>query len=233
MARQIRLAVAGEPHLLLLSGLPGRALCEDDDDRRRFLSALRDAATQQRCALHAHALLDDQALWLLTPDADEGPARLVQELGRRYVAVANRRHGRRGPLWNGRFRTAIVQPGERLLQALLFVDLLPVRAGACAVAAEHAWSSARHHVGLVRDPLVIDHAAWWQLGNTPFEREQACRRLLDEGLPPRDAAALDDACRKGWALGDAGYLSALADRAGRPVQPRRRGRPPGSKTGAA
>lgn len=225
MARLSRLAVAGQAHLIWLVGLPGSPLCIDDEDRRRFLAALRDAAPQQRAAVHAHAVLDDQAMLLVTPEHRDGLSRLVQELGRRYVAGFNRRHGRQGPLWDGRFRATIVQPGSATLEALVFVDLHPVRAGLVQAAADYVWSSARHHLGQLRDAAVTDAAVYWQLGNTPFDRELAFRRLLDDGLPASRITQFSEAVRKGWALGDAAFLAELADEAGRPVQPRRRGRP--------
>jgi len=226
MARLNRLAVAGQAHLVLLQALPDQPLCHDDEDRRRLLAALRDAAAQRRCAVHAHALMDHEAWLLLTPAAADGLAGLVQELGRRYVAGFNRRHGRSGALWNGRFRATIVQPGSTTLEAMLFVEQAPVRAGQAAEAADHPWSSARHHLGRLRDPVVTDNAVYWQLGNTPFDRELAYRRCLDEMLSAPRVAQFTEASRKGWALGDAAFLAQLADDTGRPVQPRRRGRPP-------
>ncbi len=225
MARQKRLAAAGQVHLVTLPAADGRPLCLDDEDRRKFVAALRDAAVHCRCAVHAHALLDAEALLLVTPERSDALSRLLQELGRRYVAGFNRRHGRGGPLWAGRFRAAILQPGPRVLEAMLYVDLLPVRAGIAAQAGDYAWSSARHHLGQARDPAVSDNSAYWQLGNTPFDREQAYRRWLDEGLAPARVAELDDSSRKGWALGDAGFLVAMAELTGRPVRPRPRGRP--------
>ena len=78
---------------------------------------------------------------------------------------------------------------------------------------------------LARDPLISESGSWWALGNTPFEREAAYRLLLNEGLGDRRAALLADACRKGWAWGDAAFLADLAQQTARPVQPRRRGRP--------
>jgi putative transposase len=225
MARLSRLAVAGQAHLILLSGLPGRPLCIDDDDRRRFLAALRDAASQQRTAVHAHVLLDAEALLLATPENRDGISRLIQELGRRYVAGFNRRHGLQGPLWEGRFRATIVQPGPATLEAMLFVDLHPVHAGLVQSAGDYPWSSARHHLGQLRDPAVTDAAVYWQLGNTPFDRELGYRRLLDEGLASRRVAQFMEAGRKGWAIGDEAFLALLAAEAGRPVRPRRRGRP--------
>jgi putative transposase len=150
----------------------------------------------------------------------------MQGLGRRYGAAFNRRHGRSGSLWAGRFRTAVVQPGAALLDAMLFIDQHAVRSGQVLTASDHRWSSARHHLGLLRDPLITECSAWWALGNTPFEREAAFRQRLAEGLPAARVAALADAGRKGWAVGDAAFLASLAQQLARPVQPRPRGRPP-------
>lgn len=238
MARLPRLAVPGLPHLVVMPGHSGQPVFVDDDDRRAFLAALREAALQQRVAVHAYTLLPTEVLLLLTPAAD-GPAAalgaLMQGLGRRYGAAFNRRHGRSGSLWAGRFRTTVVQPGPALLEVLLLVDGQASRLGLAATAGDHRFSSARHHLGLERDGLITPCAAWWALGNTPFERELAYQRVLAEGLPAERARALAEAAHKGWAIGDAGFLAALVASTQRPVQPRARGRPPGAAaaTGAA
>ncbi|MDH4389796.1 MAG: transposase [Aquabacterium sp.] len=222
MARLPRLAIAGQAHLALMLGHGAQPVFADDDDRQAFLAALRDAARQHGVAVHAYALQANQVLLLLTPTTAGALGALMQGLGRRYGAAFNRRHGRRGSLWAGRFRTAVVQPGPHLLEALLHVDLQGAAGGTPAV----PWCSLGHHLGERRDPLITDCSAWWALGNTPFEREAAYRRCLDDGLAPGRAAALADAAHKGWAVGDAAFLSALALQADRPVQPRPRGRPP-------
>ena len=221
MARLPRLAVAGQAHLVLMLGHSAQQVFADDDDRRQFLAALRESALQQQVAVHAYALLPSQVLLLLTPGTAGALGALMQGLGRRYGAAYNRRHGRRGSLWAGRFRTAVVQAGPLLLEAMLFVDLqAPLVDGAA-----QPWSSLGHHLGQRRDTLITDSSAWWALGNTPFEREAAYRRCMADGLSAERGAALADAAHKGWALGDAAFLAALARQADRPVQPRPRGRP--------
>ena len=229
MARLPRLALAGQAHLVSLYGHSDQPVFIDDEDRQQFLAALRESALLQKVAVHAYVLLADHVHLLLTPSTDGGLGKLMQGLGRRYGAGFNRRHDRRGSLWAGRFRATVVQPGAYVLDAMLFIDQHPVRTGQVATAQDHAWSSARHRLGGLRDGmvsgLITDGDAWWQLGNTPFEREAAYRRLIDEGLPAARAAALAEAGRKGWALGDAVFLATLAQQADRPVQPRPRGRP--------
>ena len=230
MARLPRLAVAGQPHLVLLRGLEHQAIVRDDVDRRACLAALSEATLLHHVALHAYLLMDDRLRLLVTPPATGSLGLAVQDFGRRYVGSFNRRHGRRGTLWDGRFRATVVQPGALALQAMLFVDTEAVRAGLVDAAAQHRWSSAAHHLGRHRDPLVSTLADYWQLGNTPFERESAYARRLSEGLSEGDATRFADACCKGWAVGDVAYLARLAEAVRRPVLPRPRGRPAGRQT---
>ena len=222
MARLPRLAVAGQAHLVLMLGHSAQPVFVDETDRRQFLAALRESALQHRVAVHAYALLPNQVLLLLTPDTVAALGALMQGLGRRYGAAFNRRHGRRGSLWAGRFRTAVVQAGPLQLEAMLFVD----QQAPAAANAGLPWSSLGHHLGQRRDTLITDNSAWWALGNTPFEREAAYRRCIADGLSTERSAALADAVHKGWALGDAAFLAARAQQADRPVQARPRGRPP-------
>jgi len=225
MARLPRLAVAGQTHLVLLRGLDHQPIAVDDEDRRRCLDCLREAAAQHHVAVHAHALLDDRLRLLATPPDAAALGQMVQSLGRRYVGGFNRRHGRHGTLWDGRFRATVVQAGGPALQALLFVDTEAVRAGLVDAAADYPWCSAAHHVGRQRDPWLSRLIEYWQLGNTPFDRETAYAHQLAEGLSPRDALRLAESNHKGWAIGDAGFLASMAEQTARPVAPRRRGRP--------
>lgn len=229
MARLPRLAAAGQAHLVLLCAPAGRAAFRDDEDRRRFLAALGEATRLQHVALHAWALLDDRIWLLATPPEAAALGRWVQAIGRRYVAAFNRRHGSTGALWEGRFRAAVVQDGEELRRATLAVDLAPVRAGRVGAAQDHPWSSARHHLGLAQDAATavaaVHGAAYWALGNTPFEREAAYRAALDEGLTPAQWQRIEGAVRSGWALGDAVFAADLGSRLGRRAAPRPRGRP--------
>lgn len=226
MARLSRLALGGHVHLLELCALADARLAHDDEDRGQLLASLQSAAQQHRVSLHAYALLDQRLYLLATPQYNDGLSLMVQGVGRRYVPRFNRRHGLTGRLWDGRFRATIVQPGALVLDALLFVDsAAPPPSSTGLPTAEPAWSSVRHHLGQVRDPMLADRAEFWQLGNTPFERERAYRLRLEEGLPASRREQLAQAVHKGWALGDAAFIGRLAELIDRPLQPRRRGRP--------
>ena len=225
MARLARLSVADHAHLVLLRGHSGQPVFRDDIDRTTFLSALQTACSIERVALHAYALLPDRVWLLCTPMSAQAVGRAMQALGRRFSATFNRRHQRSGGVWDGRYRAAVVEDGAPLLEAMVFVDQAPVRAGLAATALSATWSSARQHVGIAAEFVLTDAAAYWALGNTPFDRYAAYRAMLDEPLDQSHAAHLAGATQRGWAVGSAAFLEVLHLTSVRAVIPRPRGRP--------
>jgi putative transposase len=225
MARLPRLGVSGWPHLLVQRVHDGQLLARDDQDRQAILDALREASRQYGLSIHAYALAPDHLHLLATPQSDEALSLVMQALGRRYVAAYNRRHGRQGGLWAGRYRSTVIDPAQYLLDAMVFIEQHALRAGQVARCEDDICCSVRHHLGLRTDPLIADHALFWALGNTPFEREAAWRRRLDSGLSAGDLRAMAEAMHKGWALMPEGVATRLAATAGRPLTPRPRGRP--------
>lgn len=222
MARLARLVVPGQAHYVLQRGHNGGAIVGDDDDRTALLATLRDAMRSEDCLLHGYALGTTELHLLVTPPTAAALSRAMQSLGRRHAARFNRRHGRSGALWDGRFRAAIVEPGVVELAALRLID------GGAALGdtgAELARTSAEHRLGAGRDPALTDPAGYWQLGNTPFEREARWRELLAEPVPADLRQRLRRALAGGWGCGSQEFLAKLAEHAQRPATPRPRGRP--------
>lgn len=228
MARLPRLSVPNCPHHVLHRGNNGQSIFLNDADRVLFLRLLADAALETRVALHAYVLLDDSFRLLLSPGAEGDLARLMQALGRRYVRAFNQAHGRSGTLWEGRFRSTVVEPAEVLLSCMVHMDLAPARAGLAADAAAWPWSSHGVYAGQRQDASLTPPALWWTLGNTPFAREAAYARRVAAGLPAAEQAHLDRTLHGGWALGGAAFLAGLELQTGRRVKPGRPGRPRGT-----
>lgn len=232
MARLPRLAVAGQPHLVEQCGHNGQAVFLDADDRAAYRAALAEAAAACGVAVHAYCLEGGRALLLATPRVADGLSRTMQRLGRRYTAEFNRRHGRSGTLWAGRFRATVVEAERHLVEALCHVESDAALAGDADAPPAERRSSAAHHLGLSVDPLVSDHARFWALGNTPFERHAAYRLLVLQPLAPAQRQRFDDAVRKGWAVGSPAFLAALSTTTPRRLQPLAPGRPRRSRAGS-
>lgn len=225
MGRLPRLGIAGWPHLVVQRVHDGQLLARDDQDRQAILEALKEASRQHGLSIHAYCLAPDHLHLLATPANADSLSLVMQALGRRYVAAYNRRHGRSGGLWSGRYRATVLEPAQYLLDAMVFVESHACRAAEVDGVEGDAWSSVRHHLGMRTDPLVADHALFWGLGNTPFEREAAWRRRLESGLSATQLRTLAQAMRSGWALMPEPLAAKLALTAGRRLTPKPRGRP--------
>jgi putative transposase len=225
MARLARLSLPGLPHHVLQRGGHGQPIFRDDVDRERFLALLGEHARAAGVALHAYVLLDDHFHLLLTPATVEALPRLMQGLGRDYVRHFNQRTARRGTLWEGRYRSTLVQPDAHLLDNMVYLDLHAVRRGSASEALAHAWSSHAHYAGLRADRWIAPPPTYWALGNTPFAREAAYADRVRHGLSEGQSQAITDAVRHGWALGDAAFLAQLQADTPRRVSRARPGRP--------
>jgi len=225
MARLPRLTIPGYPHLVLLTGNDARAVFADDEDRRAWLARLRAALAPCRVRLHAYVLLPNQVQLLLTPEQADGLPHLIQAVGRDYVRYFNRRHGRSGTLWEGRYRATVLQPEPHMLACMALMDVRPVVAGLTARAEDYPWSSYAHYAGLQADPGLTPPPAYWTLGDTPFAREAAYVARAEAGVPKAQAQAIERAGRSGWALGDAAFLAQLQRQTRRRIAPARAGRP--------
>ncbi len=219
MARLPRLVVPGLAHFIVQRGQGGQALLAQAADRELLLMLIARAAAAQRVLLHAYALLDQELQLLCTPPDVHALGKLLQDVGRRFVSAYNQRHGRSGPLWDGRFRCAVVEPGAAMLDVLCLID------GQHDPASDPPRTSAGQRLDACGPVLVVDPPEFWSLGNTPFDREQAYRQRLATGLTAARAQALRSAALGGWAIGDPDFATHLSHGGSRPAAPRRRGRP--------
>jgi putative transposase len=180
MARVPRQAIVAFPYHLIQRGHNRQPVFVDDVDRRQYLAWLREAGVEHGLTIHAYVLMGNHVHLLATPEREGALSKAMQAVGRRYVRWFNRRHGRSGTLWEGRFRSSLVEADRYLLACQRYIETNPVRAGLVDSVADWPWSSHRHHAGLAVDPMVRPHPTVWALGNTPFERESAYRRLFDD-----------------------------------------------------
>jgi len=225
MARLPRLSVPGYPHHVIQRGNNRQAIFLADADRLRMLELLEDHARQHEVAVHAYVLMDNHFHLLLTPQTGEGLSRLMQAVGRRYVRYFNDSHGRSGTLWEGRYKSTLIEAERHLLACMAYIDLNPVRAGLVTAARDYPWSSHGHYAGLRVDRMVTPHPLYWALGNTPFAREAAYAKLVQEGLSQQQQLALSESALRGWVLGSPDFMAALQTKTGRRLSKSPPGRP--------
>jgi putative transposase len=225
MARQPRFTVPDYPHHIIQRGNNRQAIFLSDADYKAYLGLLLEASRQHNVAIHSYVLMTNHVHLLATPQDDVGLSLMVQQVGRTYVRLFNKQYARSGTLFEGRYKSTLIQTERYLLACMAYIDLNPVRANMVAQPQDYVWSSYGHYAGLRSDPLVTPHPQFWTLGNTPYAREATYGALVRAGLSGADERALTLTTRRGGALGEEDFLMELEKTTQKRVRPGLKGRP--------
>ena len=232
MPRRERLDLPGIAQHVVQRGV-ARGICfVDEEDRRIHLGALREASLKHGCAIHAYVLMTNHVHLLATGVVPGAISRMMQAVGRKYVRHFNDRHGRTGTLWEGRYRSSLVDEQRYVLACYRYIELNPVRAGMVRAPEDHPWSS--HHFNALggRDDLLTPHPVYLALGDDR-RRTAVYREIVEAGMPSEELDAVRVHLAAQRALGSAEFQAEVATRLGRECTPRRPGRPSKAKVGQA
>jgi putative transposase len=150
----------------------------------------------------------------------------MKGLGQLHTQYVNKTYGRSGTLWEGRFRSSLVQSERYLLECYRYVELNPVEAGMVSRPEDYVWSSYSVNAGIEKASFITPHEEYLRLGRSAEERRNAYRALFDVSLPAERIAEIRAATDGNFALGDEAFRNAVAAALGRRVEPGRAGRPP-------
>jgi putative transposase len=145
MPRTPRLTLPDVPQHVVQRGNNRQATFFAAEDYRLYLDCLREAAAKYGCALHAYVLMTNHVHLLITPSGRQAVARTMQSVGRRYVQYVNYVYRRSGTLWEGRYKSSLVESEGYLLLCYRYIELNPVRAGMVQRPEDYEGSSYRAH----------------------------------------------------------------------------------------
>jgi|SRR5882672_1809488 len=225
MPRRARLRLAGLPLHLIQRGNNHSACFYADEDYSLYLRHLEELSRKFRCVVHAYVLMTNHVHLLLTPARQDSASLLMKHLGQRYVQYVNRTYRRSGTLWEGRFRSSIVQEQGYLLRCYRYIELNPVRAGMVRHPREYAWSSYRGNAGLRASRLLTPHEEHLALGKSREARHTAYQTLFRSALDQEDLNEIRSAANGGYALGNERFRAEIAAMLGRRAERGLSGRP--------
>jgi putative transposase len=225
MPRRPRLDVPGIPIHVTHRGVNRVAVFLRDSDCRAYLDDLGAASAAQGLRIHAYVLMTNHVHLLASAEEGGALSRIMREVGQRYVPRFNRQNGRTGTLWEGRFKSCLVDSDSYLLSVYRYIELNPVRAGMVAAPVDYPWSSARANLGVCVDPLVTPHSCFLALSSQAETRHRAYERWLASASAPAELDAIRRHTGQERALGAEPFQAHVARLVNRPVAVRPRGRP--------
>jgi putative transposase len=197
MARYPRQTFPGVALHVIQRGNNRSACFREDADYLTYLTYLRHLSGKYGCDVHAYCLMTNHV-----------------HLLRSYVPYFNRRYGRSGTLWEGRFRSCLAESARYVLACYRYIEQNPVRAGMAARVEGYPWSSYPGNSGMRRDPLLKPHAEYLALGNDGTARFSPYQALFDRALEPSMLHSIRQAAQGGYPLVSESFRSAALEPAG-------------------
>jgi len=214
MARAARIVVPDEPHHVTQRGNRRQPVFFCDEDYILYRNLMGEWCARWGVEVWAYCLMPNHVHLVLVPHTPDALARAVGEVHRRYTCHVNVREGWTGYLWQGRFRSSVMD-ASYTLKAVRYIEMNPVRAGLAATPEEYPWSSARAHLIGKDDALVHVEPMLNTVGDWAG--------YLAQDIRDSDLAALRRHVRTGRPLGNAGFVAALEIKLGRFLRKRKPG----------
>lgn len=225
MPRRSRIIVPDIPLHIIQRGNNRQACFFVDQDYLSYLEWLQEYAKSSDCSIHSYVLMTNHVHLLLTPRHPHSAGDLMKRLGQRYVQYINRTYNRSGTLWEGRFRSSIVQQEEYLFTCQRYIEMNPVRAEMVKHPGEYRWSSYRINGQGEKSDVITPHFLYQDIGNTARERQMAYRELFRHKLEPGEIDKIRKATNGNFALGTDRFNEIISKMICRRAYPGKAGRP--------
>jgi putative transposase len=225
MPRLPRLNLPNIPQHIVQRGNNRQPIFFHEDDYCTYLEYLREALLKSNCKLYAFVQMTNHVHLLALGETPGGISSLMQSVGRRYVRYINRTYRRSGTLFEGRFKSSLVDSERYLLTCMRYIELNPVRAGMVDNPGDYRWSSYRHHVGESDMAWLSEPQEYRHLATSSEACALAYRKLFEQPLVTYDIEAIRTHLNKDCALGSSKFQDEIEAALGRRAKIAPQGRP--------
>jgi putative transposase len=219
MPRSARIVIPDFPHHITQRGNRREDVFLDDPDRETYIEILRKQCNRFGLAIHGWCLMSNHVHLVATPSTEDSMAKAVGRAHHLYSKVFNSKYGKVGHVWHSRFYS---NPLDELhfVNALVYVDRNPVRAGLVEKPWDWLWSSASMHVRGV-DPMDVVDLDWWRA----FEGKRDWKSRIANELSRDEIDVLRRHTQSGRPLGSDSFVKKIEKMLGYPVKLKPVGRP--------
>jgi putative transposase len=227
MARLPRISPVGVPVHLIQRGNNRHTCFGALEDYSAYVGWLKEYSKKYAVDIHAWVLMTNHVHLLCTPQQEGGVSQMMQAVGRRYVQYFNYQYRRSGTLWEGRYKSCLVQAEKYLIEVYRYIELNPVRAKMVEEPSEYVWSSYQiNALGKISD-LCTAHPEYLRLGETKNERMKNYRALFSHHVEGDLLEEIRSNVNKGMAIGHDRFKEEIEKLTGRRLKPQKAGRPVG------
>ncbi len=229
MPRKPRFFVPDIPNHVIQRGINKSAVFFEEEDYQHYKHILYEAAESSGVVIHAYVLMTNHIHLLVTADSQRGISLMMQKVGRFYVPYINHKYGQSGTLWDGRFKSSLVDSDFYVLACMRYIEMNPVRAGMVKSPQGYKWSSYLCNALDVHDRIVTPAPSYLSLAITKKKRQHVYSSLFTEHLDEKTVRDIRNCAQTGTPLGSSQFIEQIEVKLGKKVGHNKRGRPSHSK----
>lgn len=231
MPRKPRFFVPDIPNHVIQRGNNREAVFFEEEDYQAYKDILYESSESSGVKIHAYVLMTNHIHILATADTSQGISLMMQKTGRFYVPYINHKYGRTGTLWEGRFKSSLVDSDFYVLACMRYIEMNPVRANMVEAPQDYKWSSYGFNVLGELDRLVSVHPSYLGLSQIKKNRRAKYMDLFSEHLDDKVLKAIRNCAQTGTPLGSSQFIKQIEDKLKVKVGYAQRGRPWGYSKG--
>lgn len=217
MARQTRFNLAHIPQHIIQRGNNKTNCFSHQRDFAYYLKLLKEYAEKFDVSVHAYVLMSNHVHLLVTPSSSRSASQMMQSIGRCYVRYFNQAYERTGTLWEGRYKSCLVDSENYFLEVSRYIELNPVRANICSSPEQYTWSSYQANALNKEIALITPHALYQGLAQTKEQRKEIYRSFVNAPVDLNQIQLIRSSVNKGSVLGSTIFKTELSSLLGKAV----------------
>lgn len=225
MPRTARLVLPQYPHHVVHRGHNRQGVFAADGDYERYLATLAELKAKFDIKVYAWCLMTNHVHLLLEPSDGASLGLLMKRLAGRQTRYRNRVEQRSGTLWEGRYKSSVVQNDRHLLACCRYIELNPVRARMVTAPQDYRWSSCRARLGFANSPVLDLDPCYIGLAVDESTRRERYIAFLRDVVPEGEWGLIRTALQRGQLTGSDAFRERVAATLNREIQNRGQGRP--------
>jgi putative transposase len=225
MPRPARLVLPAYPHHVVQRGHNRQVVFAAGGDYERYLATLAELKGVFGVKVYAWCLMTNHVHLLLEPSNEAGLALLMKRLSGRQTRYRNRLERRSGTLWEGRYKSSLVQHDSHLLACCRYIELNPVRSRMVTAAQDYPWSSYRERLGYAESAVLDLDPCYRALAVDEATRRERYTEFLRDAVPEGEWELIRTALQRGQLTGSDAFSARVASILHRKIENRGRGRP--------
>ena len=226
MPRTARIVLPNYPHHIIQRGHNRQIVFASNEDYLYYLENLKQWKKNLGCKIYAYCLMTNHVHLIIDPcNKIENLALLMKRVSGRQTRYVNKLEGRKGTLWEGRYKSSPIKQDEYLLACCRYVELNPIRAEIVDAPENYKWSSYRCKTGIEKPDWLDLDPCYKSLGSTDKEREKRYKQFVKGSIPDGEWALIREALQRGQLTGSNRFIEEVERKIGRRIECRGQGRP--------